>query len=305
MRSNFGTLLIKVLVWPWSRLPLKVHYRISPVLAFLIGKVFRYRRDTVMLNIARAFPEKDIWDIDSEGLIDKFYQHLADVFVEAVWFGGCGNRKRLHDARIVELVNPEEFTALYAKSPDVMVLCSHQGNWELSGGIESYNYTDKPFPVGWQNVRITYREMSSKAWDGFFRDNRKAPTVNRDQFEGYIESKDIVRYVLEHAGSGFVYNFITDQRPYYKNSRNLRVSFMGQECAAMSAGAALAHKTGMPVCFLSMPVESRGHYKYKYITICEDASKMSVQEIMDEYFRLLEDEIRRQPFNYLWSHRRW
>ena len=40
-------------------------------------------------------------------------------------------------------------------------------------------------------------------------------------------------------------------------------------------------------------------------TICDDASKMEVQAIMDEFYRLLEADIRKDPGNYLWSHRRW
>jgi KDO2-lipid IV(A) lauroyltransferase len=49
----------------------------------------------------------------------------------------------------------------------------------------------------------------------------------------------------------------------------------------------------------------RGHYVIRYRTICEDARTMSVEDIMKRYYELLEEDIRKQPENYLWSHRRW
>lgn len=302
MWNSFGTYLLRAFFWPLSRLPLKVHYGISPAIAFLVGKVFRYRRDTVVYNMSRAFPEMTCWEIADR--VNAFYRHFADVVVEAIWFGGC-SQKRLRKEHIAEIVNPEEVERLFNVSPSVMVLCSHAGNWEISGGLESYNYTGRNFPLSADNIRITYREMSSKAWDGFFRRNRMRPSSEGVHYKGYIESKEVVRYVMRHASEKLAYHFITDQRPYYSNSGNMKVTFMGLECTTMSAGAALAHKMGMSVCYLNMSATRRGLYTYSYKTICEDASRMSVEDIMGKYYQLLEEEICLHPFNYLWTHRRW
>ncbi len=302
MRNSFGTYLIKAFFWPWSKLPLKIHYRISPVIAFIIGRIVRYRRDTVVLNLARAFPEMSCWDL--KDMVNAFYRHFADVVVETIWYGGC-DQKRLHDGHLVEIVNPEEIERLYNNSPSVMILYSHAGNWEVFGGIEAYNYTDRHFPLSCANIRITYRKMSSKAWDDFFRINRTLPTSEGLDFKGYIESKDVVRYVVRHSSEKLAYHFITDQRPYFANSGNMKVKFMGLECTSMSAGAALAHKMGMSVCFLNMSAERQGLYKFEYKTICDDASTMSVGEIMSKYYEYLEAEVRLHPSNYLWTHRRW
>jgi KDO2-lipid IV(A) lauroyltransferase len=182
---------------------------------------------------------------------------------------------------------------------------SHCGNWELYGGIEFYNYTDTPLPFTEQNFCVVYRQLSSRAWDEVFRDNRFAPLYDRKHFEGYIESKDLVRYVYTHKDEKKVYNVNTDQRPYFASPANLDVDFFGQRVQTMTAAAALARKFGMAVAYLSMRRERRGHYILRYIPICEDASTMDVQQMMQEYYRLLEAEIRQQPENYLWSHKRF
>lgn len=300
--NNILLFLIRVVVWPWSKLPLKIHYRISPVLAFIIGKVFRYRRDTVVLNMSRVFPEKTNEEIVET--VNQFYRHFADVIVETVWFGGC-NSRRLRNEHLAEIVNPEVVARLYENSSSVMILYSHAGNWEIFGGSEWYNYTDRPYPLDYRNICVTYRKLSSEVWDRFFHINRTAPATNGIDFEGYLESKEVVRYILKNSSEKKAYYFITDQRAYYKSTGTISVDFMGKKCSSMTAGAALARKMGMSVCFLKMSVEVRGHYKFEFVPICEDASSMSVEDIMQQYYDLLSAEIREQPFNYLWTHRRW
>jgi KDO2-lipid IV(A) lauroyltransferase len=49
----------------------------------------------------------------------------------------------------------------------------------------------------------------------------------------------------------------------------------------------------------------RGHYDLSFIPICDDASKMTPEELIRKYYDMLEAEIRETPANWLWSHKRW
>ena len=80
---------------------------------------------------------------------------------------------------------------------------------------------------------------------------------------------------------------------------------MGQRVQTMTGAAALARKLGLSVAYLTMRSEGCGHYVMRYTPICEDASKMSVQDIMQQYYSLFENDIREQPGNYLWTHQRF
>ena len=300
---KLGAWLLKGLLRLLGLLPLRVHYALGRFMAWLFGSVFRYRRDVVARNLALCFPEKS--DAEREALGKAFYRHLGELIAEAVWFGGCRNPKRLRRQRIVEVENPEVAARLFEMAPSLVVMYSHCGNWELYGGIESYNYTDTPLPFTEQNFCVVYRRLSSRAWDEVFRDNRFAPLLDRKHFDGYIESKDLVRYAYTHKDEKKVYNVNTDQRPYFVSPANLDVDFLGQRVQTMTGAAALARKFGMAVAYLSVRRERRGHYVMRYIPICEDASVMDVQQMMQEYYRLLEADIRQQPENYLWSHTRF
>lgn len=287
----------------FGRMPLKAHYAISGFLAWLIGDVFRYRRDVVSFNLARCFPEKTTKEL--KALRKDSYRHFADIVVEAVWFGACRNPERLRNSKIVSISNPEVAGHLFEVSPGMAVLYSHCGNWELYGGIENYNYTESRIPFTEQNFCVVYKETNSKTTDAVLRANRVAPLKDRDGFEGYVETKELVRYALRHRDDKKIYNINTDQRPYVSSNANVPVRFLGQDTQSMTGAAAIARKLGMSVCYLTMRIESRGHYILEYKPICEDASKMSAQEIMQQYYSYLEEDIRKQPANYLWTHRRF
>ena len=300
---KIGTWLMLGLLRLLGLLPLRVHYALGRFVAWLAEDVIHYRRDVVMHNLTKCFPDTNVWDL--KPIRKAFYRHFGDLVAETVWFGGCRSAKRLHRQRLVEVENPEVAAHLFEVAPSMVVMYSHCGNWELYGGIESYNYTDTPLPFNEQNYCVVYREMSSKMWDDSLRDNRFAPLKDRKHFPGYIESKDIIRYAFTHRGEKKVYNLNTDQRPYFQSPGNLEVEFMGQRVQTMAGAAALARKFGMSVAYLTMRPDRRGHYLMRYVPICEDASQMSLQDIMQQYYTLLEKDIREQPENYLWTHQRF
>ena len=284
-------------------LPLRALYALGAFVSWLAEKVFRYRVSDVTVNLSRSFPELKYKEIKE--LRHKFYRHFGELVAETVWFGGCRSGERLHRKHLVEIENPEEVNHLYEVSPSVMIMMSHAGNWELIGGIQSYDYTGRPTHIDESIYYVIYLRQHSGAWNKVLRDNRTASLRDRRHYRGYLESREVIRYVFEHRDEKIMYNFITDQYPYFKVKEPMKVRFMNQDCITMKGAAEVAHKLGMSVCFLSMPQERRGLYKIRYKTICEDASTMSPEEIMKKYYAMLQEDIEAQPWNYLWTHRRW
>ena len=295
-----GYYLIRGLLAFFGAFPLKLQYMWTGFLAWMARSVVRYRRDVVRENLSEAFPEKSVSQILD---IEKaFYRHFAELVVETVWFGQCRRPSRLRRAGIVRIANPEVINDLHERTSGTVSLYSHCGNWELLGGIG--HYSDVPTHFTEENTCFVYRAMHSKTWDEVMRLNRCAP-VNPETFPGYIETKELVRYVFTHRDEKKFYNINTDQRPYFKSPANIEVEFLGRICQTMTGGAALARKFGFAVCYLGMRRLSRGHYEMVYIPICEDASKMTVEDIMKRYYELLEEDIKADPANYLWTHKRW
>lgn len=295
--------ILKAILFLFGLLPLKVHYFNAKWIAWLTRVVIRYRRADVLINLSRCYPDLQYnWIKFYE---KEFYDHFAELIVEAIWFGACRNPERLRKAHIMEIANPELLRETYANAPSVMVMYSHTGNWELYGGIEQYNYSDEPLGLSVKDFCVVYRRLSSKIWDEIFKENRYAPIRDKNGYDGYVESRNLPRYVFKHKDEKKVYNVNTDQRPYFSAPSYMECQFMGRTVKTMSAAAALAAKFGMAVLYLNMNRAERGKYILEYTLICQDASQMRAEDIMQKYYDLLTRDLHRNPMNYLWTHRRF
>lgn len=299
---KIGTFLMKCLLTLLGALPLKVHHFLGDILSFIIEKVARYRVEDVLINLSRSFPDKGYKEIKQ--IKHQFYKHLGEIAAEAVWFGGCRNPKRLRKSHICELQNPEGLKEFFDATNGIVVLVAHNGNWELYGGLESFNYSDVETGFTEQNFCVVYKRQSSAMWDEVLRWNRRAP-VKDPNFDGYLESRELLRYVINHRGEKKIYNINTDQRPYKFANDEMTVEFMHRKCRTMTGAATVARKFHLGVAYLSMRPVRRGYYELEYIPICTDASTMEAEDIMRSYYKLLEKDIEAIPWNYLWTHRRW
>lgn len=261
----------------------------------------RYRKDVVIINLARSFPDKKYKEIRK--IADESYLHFADVITEGIWFSGSSNRKRLHDQHIVGIANPEKLKEIYDNSRSVVILTSHMGNWELTGGIHEYFYGFEPF-ICENNFSVVYKPIKSKTWDELMACNRCAPVGGPNE-ECYIDSADILLFILHNKMNKRIYMFPTDQAPYAKAGKHHVNMFMHQETKSMFGGAGIAHKFGFSVVYQSFLIEERGKYKIEYKEICRDASQTDPEEIMNKFYLLLQADLEKQPWNYLWTHKRW
>lgn len=285
-------------------LPLRVHYFNSRWISFLIERVFKYRIWSVDDNLAHAFPEKS--PQQRLEIRHEFYRHFTRIFLEALWFGTCKNPKKLRKASIVTVKNPELLKKLYDNSPSVMILSAHTGNWELTGGFIVY-CAEKGIEFNEDVFVVVYRKLNNKLFDKIMIENRTAP-IRDENFSGVLESRQVLRYILKNRDNKRIYDFITDQRPYFTKAedKNLpKVNFMNRECSVMTASAEIACKGGMSVVYMRVMEERPGHYTMEFVPITENASGMDHMDIIHQYYKLLEDDIRKQPYNYLWSHNRW
>ena len=296
--------IIQGLMAVLSALPLRLHWANAHLVGWIAMHLVRYRRKVVEENIDRSFP--DAPEHLRKRYVRDFYLHFGRLVCETIWFSHTTAR-RMERSQIVSAVNPEESARLQSVAPGTIILAGHYANWELLFGFEHFALPEgsaDSYAFKRSNVAMVYKKLNSPLWDEIFRECRLR--LLGTDFENYIESAGILRHVVEHHGDGYFYMFDTDQRPYANAKAVMDVEFMGQPAQTMYAGAGVAHKYGLAVSYLSMTRKPSGKgYLCELKTICDDASKMEVQQIMDEFYRLLEADIRKDPGEYLWSHKRW
>ena len=303
-RRSLGVILVEGIMRLNGMLPLWWHRGWAKILAWFFGKVMHYREDVVMVNLSRCFPGKKYKEISR--IKDRFYRHLGSVITESVWYGACvgkRGRRRIRRSGIVRITNPEVFNSLCDNHLQVMVLQSHTGNWEIISAIREYS-PDLDLSLDIRDVCVTYKEMTSKLWNRVMEDNRCAP-IKHTAFDGYLEASKVFRFAITHRRERYIYIFPTDQYPYGIATRHDIGEFMHQPTLAMTGGTALACKFGMSVSYLRWKNVGRGRYEVEFVPICPDASKETPEGIMEKYYSLLEKDIQAQPWNYLWTHRRW
>ena len=285
---------------PIQRLPLKFHYFWGKGFAWLAGDVLKYRRDVVTVNLSRSFPERKYKDIKK--LTKAFYDHLGEVFAETVWLGGCrGDKARFFQGIRIEAEGIEGLTEDFRKG-SVMILNGHFGNWELIGGYMQA-LCDRSGVMTEHDVAVVYRALHNDFSEEFFRRNRTA--VQSPDFEGYVESRVAMRYVLRHRDERKIYVFPTDQSPYGTAIARHTLDFLHQPTQVMLGGATLAEKFGMPVWYLGADRTSRSACRLRLVRICDPADGLTPEAVMERFYSLLEADICRNPANYLWSHKRW
>ena len=283
--------------------PLKMLYFWGRCLSWFVSGPMHYRRDVVMINLARSFPEKKYNELRK--IADDFYKHFGDLFAETFWFAGSHDTKRLRDSHICEMEHADVLNRLYNDCPGVIVLNSHLGNWELTGGILNYVYAPDKVDFGEKNTTVVYKELSNSFWDKVFGDNRCAPIAKENKETCYVESRKILRFVIAHRNEKRLYVFPTDQCPYKYASAHTVDNFMHQPTLTMTGGAALAHKFGFAVVYMAFKKKEGFGYKMSFREICRDASKFTPEDIMNKFYSYLEEDINAQPENYLWTHKRW
>ena len=285
-----------------SKLPLRFHYFMADILAWLLRKVLRYRYSTVMINLSRSFPNKKYKEIDR--IAKDFYKHMGEIFAEAIWFGGS-SYKRLYDSGIVTVMNPEELNELFLSTPSMTVLSTHCGNWELMGGFLGYRtLSGEKVAICEEDIRVVYKKLSSPVSDEVFKRNRVAP-LERVGTSCEIESMNILRHAVSNRDKRLVYIYPTDQAPYWKAAKHPIGEFMHQQTNVMLGSVGAACKMSHSVMYMKMRRVERGRYEMTLIPICRNASEMTPEQIMRKHYDLLEQEINETPHNWLWTHKRW
>ena len=294
--------IVRGLMVALSKLPLRFHYFMADILAWLLRKVLRYRYSTVMINLSRSFPDRKYKEIDR--MAKDFYRHLGEIFAEAIWFGGS-SYKRLHDSGIVTVTNPEELNELFLSTPSMTVLSTHCGNWELMGGFLGYRTpSGEKIAIREEDIRVVYKKLSNPVADEVFKRNRIAP-LERVGTSCEIESMNILRCAVSNRDKRLVYIYPTDQAPYRNAGKHPIGEFMHQQTNAMLGSVGVACRMSHSVMYLKMQRMERGKYEMTLIPICADASKSTPEEIMRKYYDLLEAELNESPANWLWTHKRW
>ena len=267
-----------------SRLPLGILYVKSNVIAFLLQYIFRYRRQVILENMKNSFPEKTGDELQT--IRTEYYRHMSDLIVESI----KGFRIKKQDLkRRIRIVNLPDFNRYADERQSVIVLLGHTSNWEWNGlmmGLTA-NFS----------AQVVYRQLSNKNIDRLVFDLRSRFGCKP------ISEKNIARNLISKKLEQTATAFIADQTP--SNKQAYKTTFLNQETYFFNGAEKLSRKLNLPVLYASTRKLKRGYYLYRFEIITDDPASTPENYIMQTFAEKLERDIKNQPWNWLWSHKRW
>lgn len=262
-----------------SKLPLGILYLLSDAVFFLTFHVARYRRHVVMENLEKSFPQKTKKELHE--ISKTFYQNLCDYAVETVRLLSISEEELRRRVKFTNANAVEESTG---KNQSVIILASHQFNWEwlLAAGCLYL-----PVPVD-----FVYLPQKSKLANAF-------ALAIRTRFGGHAIARESVgREAVRRKEIIRATAIVADQFPGHSNHRRYWANFLNQNTAFFHGIIQLVELQKAGVYFSKIIKTSRGHYEVTLI-------KLDSSRVIEDYIKESEIMIHEQPNGWLWSHRRW
>jgi Kdo2-lipid IVA lauroyltransferase/acyltransferase len=276
--------LVYGLLYLFSLLPLWVLYFFSNIAYFFVYHVSGYRKEIVMSNLRIAFPEKTEKEIIK--IAKQFYLYFTDAMIESLKMISISKKEIIkRSTGEFDLLN-----RLIDQGKNIHIMAGHQFNWEFANLLYAM-HLKIPF-VG------VYQVITNKILDRIFFNFRKkygTILISAPDFKNKMHTVFTKQYMLALAA---------DQNP--GNPANAYwLNFLNKPAPFVTGPGKGAVKFNTAVVYVGFQKLKRGHYNFAATLITENGIDYTPEQLTAMYKTELEKTIRKDPANYLWSHRRW
>lgn len=239
----------------------------------------------VRKNLENSFPELSTSELRK---IEKsFYNRFVEYIFETLKAVTISEKELL---RRVNFVNVDDVRPLAQSNQTIVVIASHQFNWELAllAGCVVL-----PFPVD-----AVYKKLANPKMDKLMLDTRS-------RFKGRpIEMKRVLREMVRTKDRLRALGIVADQSPKSVSPKKW-LTFMGQDTAFFLGPEQLAKLGNYPAYFFKVVRKKRGFYTVELVKLCEPPYDKDSYVVLEAYAKATEDLVHSDPAGYLWSHKRW
>ena len=280
MLSKLIYIILSPLLWIVSFVPLKVLY----IKSLILSNFFFYRNHIIKSNIDNAFNNSNIYH--KKQIIKGFRRYFLNLICEIIKMISVNNS--FYKNRIT-IKNIEILDQYYDRNQTIVLMMGHHNNWEWAGQIISIKSKQKFVSV--------YKKLSSSFFDYLMINLRKKNGAD------VIEMNDIIKHIYDNKECKII-GLIADQNPIVTYSTTW-TKFFNQSVPVIDGPEKIARKLNFPVLFCNMNKIKDGYYTISFEVIDENPKTSNSGDITNKFFNRLEEKIKEEPNNYLWSHNRW
>lgn len=267
-------------------MPFRLLYALSDFLYLVIYRMAGYRKEVVMENLRRSFPEKKNEELKE--IAAAFYRHLCDLFLETFKTLTISHEDMLKRCPMA----PEAqkiFDDLAEAAKSCIILMGHQGQWEWGGNTFSLKCR--------HTLYVIYHPLANKHFNGLiYRMRTRFGTKLIAMKETYREMAALRKELTATA-------FIADQSPRPESA--YWTTFLHQDSGFFQGAEKIAKKMNLPVVYVQVYKKNRGRYELRAEVLEMQPQMTADGQLLEGYIKRLEQDIRQQPETWLWSHRRW
>ncbi len=269
-----------------SLLPFPVLYLFSDFLYVILYRVLGYRKKVVLSNLRNSFPNKTEKEIQL--ICKQYYHYLCDLFLETFKTLTISKTNMLKHCYF----NPASLdilNKLASENKNIILVLGHLGNWEWAGNTFSL--------LCKHQLYVIYHPISNVHFD-------KLMYKMRTRFgTKLIQMKQAYKDMLQNKHTLNTTAFIADQTPSAQNA--YWTQFLNQETPVFKGTEVIAKKLNYTVVYAFVKKVKRGYYEIFVDVLCANPNETKEGEISEMHTRKLEEDIIKQPQNWLWSHKRW
>ena len=272
-------------IYAFTLLPFPLFYFVCDIFYIITYYLVGYRKKVVYTNLRNAFPEKTEKEIDT--IAKRYYHFMIDLFMETFKMLTMTEKQLLNRVVINDLSIVED---LKSKNRNYLFVMGHFGNWEWGG--QSYQLRH----IYEQDV--LYHPLKSEFFEWLMLKVRTRFGIRM------VPMNTVLKVMVQSRNKVTSTCFIADQTP--TNIRDAYwTTFLNQDTPVYFGTEKIAKRFNYPVVFVSIFKERRGYYQAYLKLICDDSASTPDGFITEAHTRLLEEDIKKQPEIWLWSHRRW
>ena len=186
----------------------------------------------------------------------------------------------------IELINNEE-----KKGKSTILILGHFSNWEGMLTIGSHL-------IG--NAYGIYTPLTNKYFENKM-------TKSREKYGSFLLSRyttfDFIESMKNSKDYG-LFGFIGDQSPKKESNSYMR-TFMGVRVPVFTGAERIAKKYNFPVFYCQINRVKRGFYNAEIFALAKKPLEFKENEITNLFFDRIENQIKQNPSEYLWTHNRF
>jgi len=270
-----------------SFLPLRGAMALARQWGWVMAHIIRLRRTYALDTMARCLPAKS--DAERRQIYNEMCMHQATNMMELMRFVG-GKDAELGER--LDIQGEGHVKRARELGKGVLILAAHFGNYDL---MSLYTARLFAYPVTIITKTLKNAKLNKLWWE-----------MHRKGGVKEVPSHNSYRACLRALRKNELLGFMLDQnRP---KEQGIFVDFFGRLASTTPGLAFMSAQSGAPVVPAFMRRTADGRHVLEVLPAIEpppDRKEETILAYTEKYTKIIEEQIRCYPAQWLWLHKRW